>query len=162
MTFFRTLAPIAAAMTVCSAAQAATVLSIGDKSDAPIYASVAAGTTATVDFDVTDPLKVTFYIVGTDTAAGNSLALTVVGIDGEASYSLTPLPSSGSLGGAYTSFSYDATGAFSLIASVDKDAPSSVSFAYSYDTSAIPVPAAGLLLGTALLGGAVAARRRRG
>ncbi|WP_108257842.1 VPLPA-CTERM sorting domain-containing protein [Mangrovicoccus ximenensis] len=161
MTFFRSLAPLVATIALSGAAHAATLLADGDSSDLA-YVTVNKGETATAEFDVSESLKVDFLVLGTDTDFGKSIELTVVGIEGEEPYKLTPSYSVGSLVGAGVTFSYIATGAFSLIASVSDTAPGSVSFAYSYEASAVPVPAAGLLLGTALVGAGVAARRRRG
>ncbi len=142
------------------ASYAVTVVSPGDYSTAPLGGTVLPNSTAEIMFDVTEPLKIFFSVTATDPAAGESIKLSVTGSDIVGDVYFSEPIATGGVAVAFAFFDFIATGPFTVFAEV-MDATTPVTFGVSYVTAPVPVPAAGLLLGTALVGGAFAAKRRK-
>lgn len=151
---------LAAAVAALPALANAVTVSPGDAGTGPAYEAVAPGDTFAVDFDITEPLIIDLLFTANGFSGGEDLALSSVSI-GDMVTSITPTFIFGGLASGIATLSYTALEDFTLYFTVDESASSSVSFTYSYETSPVPLPASGGLLGLALVGGAVALRKTR-
>lgn len=143
------------------AATSASAVTIAVGEDYSEGFTVAAGATTSVTFTPASALTVQDLVVtGTDTKKGTSLAGVTFGI-GSASTGYSSILAFGTTGIGYAYLgTFDVTDPFTLV--VTNSSKTAVSFGYSFNTEAapVPLPAAAPLLVAALGGLGIAARRK--
>ncbi|MBE3636635.1 hypothetical protein [Mangrovicoccus algicola] len=115
----------------------------------------------TYNFTASSPVKISgIAIVGVGSNSGMDLDATAITING-ASYAYGEQTTKGALAyGNVTAPDIPTTTAFSIILDASL-AAKSTSYALAFDVAPVPVPAAGGMLGLALVGGAAVAMRKR-
>jgi hypothetical protein len=175
MKAFLTAAIAAGVMSISTAAFAVTTTSIEPDlivgESRPVGGMVSPGNTLEFKFTASEALKILdfFAFTANGSSGGNDTALATFSYNGDGGASSTGIPagntvSFGSQGISFAGlpgFVLAKGESFSLFLKSGDGASKLVDLDATFSTAAVPVPAAGLLLLTALAGGAAVARRKK-